>query len=74
MYPGDSFEADCDFIACLKVHQDGHEGVVVDLFWKDFLELCDGDEAFVHSLEGMFYHKDRVEGGGMVESVFLDIF
>ena len=74
MYPGDSSEADRDFIACLEVHQDGHEGVVVDLFWKDFLQLCHGDEAFIHGLEGVFYHKDRVEGGGVVESVILDSF
>ena len=47
---------------------------MVDLFWKDFLELCDGDEAFVHGLEGVFYHKDRVEVGGVVESVVLDSF
>ena len=71
MYPGDPFQADRDFIACLEVCQDDHQGVVVDLFGKDFLELCDGDEAFVHGLEGVFYHKDGVEGGGMVEFIFL---
>ncbi len=74
VYPGDSSEADRDFVTCLEVHQDGHEGVVVDLFWKDFLELCDGDEAFIHGLEGVFYHKNRVEGGGVVESVVLGSF
>ena len=47
---------------------------MVDLFWKDFLQLCHCDKALVHGLEGVFYHKDRVEGGGMVESVFLDGF
>ncbi len=47
---------------------------MVDLFWKDFLQLCHGDEAFIHGLEGVFYHKNRVEGGGVVESVFLDSF
>ena len=47
---------------------------MVDLFWKDFLQLCHCDEAFIHGLEGVFYHKDRVEGRGVVESVVLGSF